>query len=152
MDYDTLIVSDVHLGSPVSLAGDLLHLLRTSHFRRLILLGDIFSDLNFSRLTKQHWALIGYIRKLSNPKRGVEVVWVEGNRDLGIDEVMEHLIGVKVHKEYVWDWNGTKCIAVHGHQYDNIWAGGTPWFGNALVAAYLWLQRPAGQEMAARLA
>lgn len=140
MNCDTLIVSDVHLGSNISLAADLLHLLKSSRFKRLILLGDIFQDLNFSRLTSEHWKLISHIRKLSNPKRGVEVVWVEGNHDAGITEVMEHLLGVRVYGEYQWDWNGKKCIAIHGHQYDNLWAGGTPFLGRLFTPIYLWLQ------------
>jgi len=53
--YDTLILSDLHLGSETSRAGDALRLLKENRFRRLILLGDIFADLNFGRLTKQHW-------------------------------------------------------------------------------------------------
>jgi metallophosphoesterase superfamily enzyme len=94
--YDTLILSDLHLGSETSRAGDALGMLKENRFRRLILLGDIFADLNFGRLTKQHWRFLGYIRKLSNPKRQVEVVWVEGNHDHGLTEVMSHLVGVRV--------------------------------------------------------
>jgi UDP-2,3-diacylglucosamine pyrophosphatase LpxH len=141
MDCETLIVSDVHLGSAVSLAADLLHLLKHTTFKRLILLGDIFQDLNFSRLTSEHWRLISYIRKLSNPKRGIEVVWVEGNHDAGITDVMEHLLGVKVYKEYTWGWNGKKCIAIHGHQYDNLWAHGAPLAWRIITPIYLWLQK-----------
>jgi len=140
MDCETLIVSDVHLGSAVSLAAALTHLLKNSTFKRLILLGDIFQDLDFSRLTGEQWKLVSYIRKLSNPKRGVEVVWVEGNHDAGITDVMEHLLGVKVYKEYTWGSGGKKCIAIHGHQYDSLWAGGTPFLGRIFTPLYLWLQ------------
>src|SRR6266851_466011 len=69
--YDTLILSDLHLGSEISRAEQATRMLRENRFRRLILLGDIFSDLNFGRLTKPHWKFLGYIRKLSNPKRGI---------------------------------------------------------------------------------
>src|ERR1700691_3029802 len=106
--YDTLILSDVHLGSEVSRAEDGTELLRQTQFRRLILLGDIFSDLNYRRLTKDHWKFLGYIRKLSNPKRGVEVVWVEGNHDRGLSNVMSHLVGVKVYEEYEWEFEGRR--------------------------------------------
>jgi hypothetical protein len=101
--YDTLILSDLHLGSEVSRAEEALRMLRANRFHRLILLGDIFSDLNFGRLTKPHWKFLSYIRKLSNPKRGVQVVWVEGNHDHGLSNVMSHLVGVKVYQEYQWD-------------------------------------------------
>lgn len=110
-------------------------------FNRLILLGDIFSDLNFSRLTKEHWQVISLIRKLSNPKRGIEVVWVEGNHDFDLTQVMEHLIGVKVYQRYEWEWNGKQCIAMHGHQFDGIYASGNPWFNDLTISVYLWFQK-----------
>ena len=64
--FDTLILSDVHLGAEISRARDALNLLKSTSFRRLILLGDIFNDLNFRRLKKEHWQFLSYIRKLSN--------------------------------------------------------------------------------------
>jgi UDP-2,3-diacylglucosamine pyrophosphatase LpxH len=115
---DTLIISDLHLGSGLSRAEDARRLLKARKFRRLILLGDIFCDLNFRRLKRKHWELLTYIRKLSNPKRGVEVVWVEGNHDRGLAEVMSHLVGVKVYQEYSWDFAGRRYLAIHGHQFD----------------------------------
>ena len=51
---DTIILSDLHLGSEVSRAGDALRLLKQCCFERLILLGDIFCDLNFGRLKRDH--------------------------------------------------------------------------------------------------
>jgi UDP-2,3-diacylglucosamine pyrophosphatase LpxH len=116
--YDTLILSDLHLGSEISRAEQATRMLRENRFRRLILLGDIFSDLNFGRLTKPHWKFLGYIRKLSNPKRGIEVVWVEGNHDCGLSNVMSHLVGVKVYEEYEWEFEGRRHLAIHGHQFD----------------------------------
>jgi len=128
--YDTLILSDVHLGSEVSRAADATRMLRENRFRRLILLGDIFSDLNFRRLTKEHWKFLGYIRKLSNPKRGVEVVWVEGNHDCGLVDVMSHLVGVPAYEEYSWDYQGRRHVAIHGHQFDRFVVN------NALLSAF----------------
>ena len=116
--YDTLILSDLHLGSEISRAEQATRMLRENRFRRLILLGDIFSDLNFGRLTKPHWKFLSYIRKLSNPKRGIEVVWVEGNHDRGLSNIMSHLVGVKVYEEYEWEFEGRRHIAIHGHQFD----------------------------------
>jgi UDP-2,3-diacylglucosamine pyrophosphatase LpxH len=116
--YDTLILSDVHLGAETSRARDATNVLRENSFRRLILLGDIFADLNFGRLTKEHWKFLGFIRKLSNPKRNIEVVWVEGNHDQGLTDVMSHLVGVKVYQEYAWEYAGLRHLAIHGHQFD----------------------------------
>ncbi len=116
--YDTLILSDVHLGAEVSRARAATRMLKETTFRRLILLGDIFADLNFGRLKKEHWQFLGAIRKLSNPKRKVEVVWVEGNHDLGLTNVMSHLVGVKVYQDYAWNYAGLRHMAIHGHQFD----------------------------------
>lgn len=116
--YDTLILSDVHLGSEISRAEAATRMLQETRFRRLILLGDIFCDLNFRRLTKAHWKFLGYIRKLSNPKRGIEVVWVEGNHDHGLVDVLSHLVGVRAYQEYAWEYLGRRHLAIHGHQFD----------------------------------
>jgi metallophosphoesterase superfamily enzyme len=91
-EYNTLILSDLHLGAETSRAREATRVLKQSRFERLILLGDIFADLNFAPLTKEHWKFLGYIRKLSNPKRNVEVVWVEGNHDHGLANIMSHLV------------------------------------------------------------
>jgi UDP-2,3-diacylglucosamine pyrophosphatase LpxH len=117
-NYDTLILSDLHLGADMSRAREALRVLQHNQYRRLILLGDIFADLNFGRLKKEHWKFLGFIRKLSNPKRNVEVVWVEGNHDHGLTEIMSHLVGVRVYQEYQWEYRGLHHLAVHGHQFD----------------------------------
>jgi len=116
--YNTLILSDLHLGAETSHAREATRVLKANHFQRLILLGDIFADLNFARLTKDHWKFLGYIRKLSNPKRHIEVVWVEGNHDHGLTNIMSHLVGVRVYQHYEWNYRGLRHIAIHGHQFD----------------------------------
>jgi UDP-2,3-diacylglucosamine pyrophosphatase LpxH len=116
--YDTVILSDLHLGAETSRANEAVEVLQGMEFRRLILLGDIFADLNFGRLKKHHWQFLSYIRKLSNPKRGIEVVWVEGNHDAGLTEVMSHLVGIPVYQEYAWQHAGEWHLAIHGHQFD----------------------------------
>src|ERR1700721_2999338 len=93
---NTLILSDLHLGAETSRAREATRLLKECRFERLILLGDIFADLNFARLTKDHWKFLGYIRKLSNPKRNIEIVWGGGNHDQGRTNIMSHLVGVGV--------------------------------------------------------
>lgn len=136
----TLIISDLHLGSETSRAADALRALKSLRFQQLILLGDIFCDLDFARLKKDHWRFLSYIRKLSNPKRGIKVVWVEGNHDRGLSKVLSHLVGVKVYQEYVWEYRGQRHLAIHGHQFDRFLVR------NALLSAlgsfiYLQLQK-----------
>lgn len=118
IQVDTLIISDIHLGSEVSRPAQVRKMLESYRFKRLILLGDIFDDLNFHRLKKEHWNLLSYIRKLSNPDKNIEVIWVEGNHDEGLIDIMSHLIGIKVYNDFIWKQNGKKFIAIHGHQFD----------------------------------
>jgi UDP-2,3-diacylglucosamine pyrophosphatase LpxH len=138
--YDTVILSDLHLGSEVSRAKAALQLLKEISFRRLILLGDIFCDLNFRRLKKEHWQFLGYIRKLSNPKRGIAVVWVEGNHDHGLSQVMSHLVGIEVYQEYAWEFDGIRHLAIHGHQFDRMVISSLP-LNNFLMLIFLQLQK-----------
>ncbi len=142
--YDTLILSDVHLGAEVSRARAATRMLKENSFRRLILLGDIFADLNFGRLKKEHWQFLGAIRKLSNPKRKVEVVWVEGNHDLGLTNVMSHLVGVRVFQEYAWNYAGLTHLAIHGHQFDGFTVNSVP-LSNLGTRFYLLLQKLDGR-------
>jgi len=136
--YDTLILSDLHLGAETSRAQEALRVLRENRFRRLILNGDIFADLNFARLKKEHWKFLGYIRKLSNPKRNVEVVWVEGNHDHGLTEIMSHLVGIRAYREYRWEYQGMRHVAVHGHQFDSFVVNNVRF--NYLFGTLLYLQ------------
>ena len=115
---DTVVVSDIHLGSHVSRSRVLLEFLQQTSYRRLILNGDVFDDLNFHRLKKDDWRFLSYIRKQSNPRSDREVVWVIGNHDGGVAEVLSHLLGVDVHEEYTWTHGDRRFLAIHGHQFD----------------------------------
>ncbi len=115
---DTFIASDVHLGSPVSRSQFLVETLKKYNFKRLILLGDIFDDLNFKRLKTKDWEFLSYVRMLSEEKSGVEVIWIAGNHDELLIEVMSHLLGVTVLMDYEWTYKDKKYLAIHGHQFD----------------------------------
>ncbi len=52
--FDTVIISDVHLGSKVSQAEDLLNFLDSVHFKHLIINGDVFDSINMHRLNRIH--------------------------------------------------------------------------------------------------
>jgi UDP-2,3-diacylglucosamine pyrophosphatase LpxH len=122
---NTLIVSDVHMGSRVTRARELYELLKslqiTDHdyrFERLILLGDIFNDMNFRRLRKYEWRLLGLIRKMTDEESHVKVAWVRGNHDLELIDLMTHMVGIPIYEEYRWQVNGKRFLAMHGDQFD----------------------------------
>lgn len=76
----TIIVSDIHLGSDLSRVNELIDVLDSWVFERLILLGDIFDNLDFKRLSGLHWGFLSHIREVSRKR---EVVWIEGNHGEG---------------------------------------------------------------------
>ncbi len=114
-EINTLIISDIHLGSNVSRAEKVISLLTKYKFKQLILLGDIFDDLDFKHLPNHHWDLISLFRKLSQKTK---VIWVEGNHDRGLAQVMAAMVGIKVYKNYSWTYHNKLLIAIHGHQFD----------------------------------
>ncbi len=122
---NTLIVSDIHLGSRVSRAKECLRLIESYRlgkhewaFDRLILLGDIFDDMNFHRLKKHAWQLVSIFREITDEESNAEVVWVLGNHDELLVEMMASLVGITVHEEYEWVVNGKRNLAMHGQQFD----------------------------------
>lgn len=141
---DTIIISDIHLGSDVARSKELLDVLRQYSFRRLILNGDIFDDLNFKRLQKNDWRFLSYIRRLANPKKNCEVIWIVGNHD-GVAEILSHLLGVSVVEEYAWEQNGKKFLAIHGHQFDNFITERIV-LTNIASAVYLFIQKMDGSQ------
>lgn len=139
--YDVVILSDLHLGSEIARASEALELLRSICFQRFILLGDIFCDLNFGRLKKEHWQFLSHIRKLSNSRRLAEVIWVEGNHDSGLTDVMSHLVGMPVYQEYCWESDGKQNIAIHGHQFDSFIIKNHPWVSGIASNLHLSIQK-----------
>jgi UDP-2,3-diacylglucosamine pyrophosphatase LpxH len=113
---DTLIISDLHLGFKFCRAEKLIEVLKNYSYKRLILNGDIFDDLNFNRLNSEHWDVLSYIRHASKTK---EVVWIIGNHD-GQAQILSKLVGLKVHNYYIWQEKNKKCLAIHGHQFDRL--------------------------------
>jgi UDP-2,3-diacylglucosamine pyrophosphatase LpxH len=112
----TLIISDVHLGSRVSRSGEAAKLLKSYEFRKLILLGDIFDDLNFNNLREEDWGFLTLIGRISKTNK---VRWVEGNHDFGLAKIFGAMIGAQVFKVYKWQFDGNKYAVIHGHQFDN---------------------------------
>ena len=112
----TLILSDFHLGSKVSRSEKIVELLKSFDFKKLILLGDIFENLNFERLRESDWKLLFLISEISKKKK---IIWVEGNHDKGLTNFFTLFPETKVFKVYRWKFNGKKYLAIHGHQFDS---------------------------------
>ena len=77
IEYDTIIISDIHLGSPLCQAKELSEFLQQIRVKQLILAGDIFDDLKFQpcpakgcpRLTDVAWCLATNAFTITTSKR-----------------------------------------------------------------------------------
>lgn len=136
---NTLLISDVHLGSELSGSEPALAVLKKYEFKRLVLLGDIFDDLNFKRLNTQDWDFLSYIRKLSNPKRNIDIVWIKGNHDPQLED-LSFILGVPILDEFQFEVNNVKYLVIHGHQFDNFLLEN--WFVSEIASrVYMMLQK-----------
>lgn len=113
----TLIISDIHLGTTASRIESALKLLRTAHFTKLIILGDLFEDERTHRLKEREHSLLAEIKKLAEDSEK-EVIWIEGNHDRDLSADIPRLIGARVEKEYAWSQNGIGFLAIHGDGFD----------------------------------
>jgi len=116
-EVDTIIVSDLHLGSKHSLAHALKAALGHFSFNRLILNGDIFDHLRVTvdELNDAQRELLSYITELAATH---EVVWIEGNHDEGLADFLQDIVPTTVHRQYQWEYQGKRYLALHGDQFD----------------------------------
>lgn len=120
LNADTVVISDVHLGSKVCRARVLRKALASWYpFRRLVILGDLFDELDFSLLRQNphHFEVIDDIRELA-AQPGVEVDWIEGNHDEHGHSLIERLLGANVHDHMTLDIQDKRYMFMHGHQFD----------------------------------
>ncbi|MGM0586873.1 MAG: UDP-2,3-diacylglucosamine diphosphatase [Bacteroidota bacterium] len=134
---DTLVISDVHLGTVGCHAQELLKYLRTLEVQRIILNGDIFDFWNFRKYywPAEHMAVIKQL--LSMAGSGTQVYYLTGNHDeklrhltpmqLGPIQILDKLI-LRIGDDTCWFFHGdifditmrqSKWLAkLGGHGYD----------------------------------
>jgi UDP-2,3-diacylglucosamine pyrophosphatase LpxH len=115
IEYDVIIISDVHLGSKMCQARELDEFLSRIRVKYLILAGDVFDDLKFNRLQHWHWQVLSRIRKISDH---CQVVWIRGNHDVVSAPTMSHLLGVEVKNHFTWSAGENRFYVVHGDRWD----------------------------------
>lgn len=111
------IISDLHLGSDVCRADNILEFLYYLETENLILNGDIFDNMDFRRLKKSHWNIIKKLRQIS---KNSNIIWISGNHDYQCEPIA-HLIGSSFVFEYIIDeYNDKTIIVTHGDRFDKI--------------------------------
>jgi len=119
----TVILSDIHLGTPHSKAAEVTHFLKRVRCDRLILNGDIIDGWRLrrdGRWTKDHTRFVRRVLTMIQ-KRDTEVVYLRGNHDDFIGRLMpmqfEHLVLVEDH---ILDTARGRYLVLHGDVFDGV--------------------------------
>lgn len=119
---DTIIVSDLHLGSLASspLAfGKFLDVLSANPPKRLVLAGDIFEmwNANYQNLGPTEYRAITKVFALA--EKGTRLVYIPGNHDRAFRGFRKITMGkIKVRNEYILHHNHKKYLILHGDEFD----------------------------------
>jgi UDP-2,3-diacylglucosamine pyrophosphatase LpxH len=140
VDYDCIVISDLHLGSDVCQAKLLEEFLlwAVDRCRVLVINGDVFDDLNFKRLTRRHFACLKIIRR-NTDRDDFRLVWVRGNHDGPID-IISHIVGVDILDEYVYDNGLVRLLILHGDQFDTFTTA-YPWLTEIACGIFYYIQK-----------
>ena len=124
LECRTVIVSDLHLGSPDSKADEVVEFLKHVRPRKLVLNGDIIDGWALkrgSRWTPRHSRVIRKILKMTE-RDDTEVVYLRGNHDEILERFLPLAFGrVRLVKEHIHEAaNGRRYLVVHGDGFDSV--------------------------------
>ncbi|MBT5798697.1 MAG: UDP-2,3-diacylglucosamine diphosphatase [Alphaproteobacteria bacterium] len=121
--FETIWISDVHLGSKGAKATELLNFLTATESRKLYLVGDI---IDCWRLRKRwYWPQThnDVMQKIMEKSRaGTEVIYIPGNHDDLIRQFVEHKFGnIQIMMDDIHiTKDGKKFWVMHGDLFDSI--------------------------------
>lgn len=153
----TLIVSDTHIGSPLCKSAAIVTLLDSFTCEQVIYNGDIFDSEDLRqvakrrprdmskteeavkgpRLKRSHHHVLAHMSGLS--KRSERSVYLRGNHDEGLAEIIAFFTGTTVEREHRWEYQGKKFIAIHGDQFDEFTLK-YKWVSGIATDLYWWIQ------------
>jgi UDP-2,3-diacylglucosamine pyrophosphatase LpxH len=153
LKYQTIIVSDLHLGTKDSKAEEFIEFIETHPTDLLILNGDIIDGWALNRGAKWkkfHTKAISKLLKLSNK---TQIVWIRGNHDEFIQEFIDsHFGNIEIREDYVLNfsehveynmWRRRCYYVFHGDVVD-VFITKYKWLSKIGAVGYdfaLWLNR-----------
>jgi UDP-2,3-diacylglucosamine pyrophosphatase LpxH len=119
----TVILSDVHLGTPDSKVREVNHFLRHVRAAKLILNGDIIDGWQLTRggnWTKAHTRFVRIVLKMLE-KRDTEIVYLRGNHD----DVLESFLplafeNLSIVEEHIHEGPAGRYLVLHGDVFDSV--------------------------------
>jgi UDP-2,3-diacylglucosamine pyrophosphatase LpxH len=119
----TVIISDVHLGTPDCKIEEVNHFLRYTRCSRLILNGDIIDGWQLTRSgqwTKAHTRFIRIVLKKLE-KRDTEIIYLRGNHDDILASFLPLAFeNLQIVEDYVHEGPAGRYLVLHGDVFDTI--------------------------------
>jgi UDP-2,3-diacylglucosamine pyrophosphatase LpxH len=120
MKYNTVIISDLHLGSKAARRDDILDFLDKISTETLILNGDIIDGWSLqrgSKWTKKDTKIIRKLLKIS--ETDTEVIWLRGNHDEFLKDFLPFDLGnIKIVEDYIHQHGSIRYYIFHGDVLD----------------------------------
>jgi UDP-2,3-diacylglucosamine pyrophosphatase LpxH len=132
---NTLVISDVHLGSPICRVKNLAKVLKNEKYDHLIINGDLFDNRYIQRYKKRHWNILSLIRKIAKRKK---VTFILGNHDIKSKNIIK-ILGLDFVERLELDIAGKKMLFIHFHQFDPF-IFKHPWLTNIAEQIYYFIQ------------
>jgi UDP-2,3-diacylglucosamine pyrophosphatase LpxH len=154
----TVILSDIHLGTPHSKAEEVTHFLKHTRCDRLILNGDIIDGWRLRRgdpWTKSHTKFVRRVLTMVQ-KRDTEVVYLRGNHDDFIGRLLPmQFETLRLVEDHILETARGRYLVLHGDVFDGVvknmvFLAHLGDMGYALLLrlnrAYNWFRRLRGKE------
>jgi predicted phosphodiesterase len=110
----TLIISDMHLGSKIRRADEILAVLNEEKFKVLVINGDLFDSDDIGRLKKVDWEILTTLSFLA---KNHDVFLIEGNHGRKLDKLAKKL-GFKLEEELNFSISDRHFLCLHGDEFD----------------------------------
>ncbi len=119
----TVIISDVHLGTPDSKVAEVNHFLRSTRCQKLILNGDIIDAWQLRRggsWTRAHTRFVRIVLKKLE-KQDTEVVYVRGNHDDVLSSLLPlDFAGLRIVEDHLHEGPAGRYLVLHGDVFDTV--------------------------------
>ena len=123
LNFKTIILSDIHLGTKNCQASKVNHFLKHSTADRIILNGDIIDGWNLKRQggwKNEHTRFLRIILKQVE-KKGTEVIYLRGNHDDILERFLPMQFGsLSIVEEFIHETEKGRYLVVHGDVFDAI--------------------------------
>jgi UDP-2,3-diacylglucosamine pyrophosphatase LpxH len=123
LEFKTIILSDVHLGTKDCQAQKVNYFLKHSKAARIILNGDIIDGWSLKRQggwEKEHTRFIRIILKRME-KKSTEVIYLRGNHDDILERFLPlHFGNLRFVDEYIHETKNGNYLVVHGDVFDSV--------------------------------